>query len=109
MLKNYLIRVRRLEIYVKGDWFEMGKRRDAVISSKNTDLNNYWKKKTIVSFILSIFVLFIHMSSFSQYAYQDTSAYALINFVKIFTKDSFARIAVPLFFIISGATLFRNL
>jgi len=76
--------------------------------NEDSCLDNYWKKKTIVSFVLSIFVMFIHMSSFSQYSYQDSSCYEIINFVKIITKNSFARVAVPLFFMMSGATLFRK-
>lgn len=75
---------------------------------KDADLNNYWKKKTIISFILSVFVVFIHMSSFSQYSYEGTNAYTILNFSKLFFKRSFVLVAVPLFFIISGATLFRN-
>lgn len=76
--------------------------------AKDANMNYYWKKKTIVSFILSIFVVFIHMSSFSQYKYEAANCYTIVNFCKLFMKQSFVLIAVPLFFIISGATLFRN-
>ena len=68
----------------------------------------FWKKKTIISFVLSIFVLFLHMSSFTQYDIAGTQYEGLLNFLYIFLQKSFVVLAVPLFFIISGATTFRN-
>lgn len=68
----------------------------------------YWKKKTMVSFLLSIFVLLIHMSSFSQYAITGTSFEGITSVVNVFFRKSFVLLAVPLFFVISGATYFRN-
>lgn len=82
--------------------------KERVSFDDKTNLENYWRKKTIVSFILSVFVVFIHMSSFSQYTYEGTDAYTIVNFCNIFFRKSFVLLAVPLFFIVSGATLFRN-
>ena len=68
----------------------------------------FWKKKTIISFVLSIFVLFLHMSSFTQYDITGTKYEGVLNFSHIFLQKSFVVLAVPLFFIISGAATFRN-
>lgn len=70
-------------------------------------LQYYWKKKTIVSFILSIFVIIIHNPSFAYYAGGDGLS-PVFQALNIFVHSSFVAVAVPLFFIISGATFFRN-
>lgn len=70
----------------------------------------FWKKKVIVSYILSCFVLLIHISSYSQYS-RDLFAGGIETFNAVFTTfftDTFVKIAVPLFFIISGCLFFRN-
>ncbi|MBE6960481.1 MAG: acyltransferase [Ruminococcaceae bacterium] len=59
-------------------------------------------KKTIVQFILSLFVFFIHFSVFS--VFRDA---AQINRVFDILRIP-TRVAVPLFFIISGALFYRN-
>lgn len=68
----------------------------------------FWKKKTIVSFVLSVFVLFLHMSSFTQYDITGTQYEGVLSFLHVFLQKTFVVLAVPLFFIISGATTFRN-
>ncbi len=71
----------------------------------------FWKKKTVVSFVLSIFIFWIHIASFGQYLLtssgESVSRTIVIFCSSIFT-DTFSRLAVPLFFIISGAVLFRD-
>lgn len=80
-----------------------------MITSKiTTDMSYYWKKKTIVSFLLSIFVVLIHTSALVQYQTNGTPFEGTIKFFNVFFRRSFTLIAVPLFFIISGATFFRN-
>ena len=59
--------------------------------------------------MLSVFVLFIHMSSFAQPYPIEGSAYeGIIECINVFFRKSFVLTAVPLFFIISGATFFRD-
>lgn len=73
----------------------------------------FWKKKTIVSFVLTVFVLWIHISSFGQYLLTaDQESYSalgtFVRYLSVFFTDTFVRMAVPLFFILSGAATFRN-
>lgn len=70
-------------------------------------LQYYWKKKTVVSFLLSIFVIIIHNPSFTYYSGADGLS-PIFDALNIFIHSSFVAVAVPLFFIISGATYFRN-
>lgn len=64
----------------------------------------FWNKKQIVTYVLSVFVLWIHCSSVLNY--QNTEG--AIDFIAAFFQHTFVNIAVPLFFIISGALFFRN-
>ena len=59
-------------------------------------------KKIIVQFILSLFVFFIHFSVFSVFR-DDAPLNRVFDILRIPT-----RVAVPLFFVISGALFFRN-
>ena len=70
----------------------------------------YWKKKTVVSFILSLLVVLIHASAVSQYVVQleENTGKEVSFFVYRIIQDGIASVAVPLFFIISGATFFRD-
>ena len=71
---------------------------------------NFFLKKEKVSFILSVFVVCIHASSFGQYNLEGLTIVQtmLIEFFNVFLRKSFVLIAVPLFFILSGATFFRD-
>lgn len=68
----------------------------------------FWKKKEFVSFVLSVFVLLIHISSIAQY----TSTGSFISMVNenfaFFFKESITRYAVPMFFILSGISFFKD-
>ena len=71
----------------------------------------FWKKKSVVSFVLSIFIFWIHIASFGQYLLTssgESAARTIVMFCSSIFTDTFSRLAVPLFFIISGAVLFRN-
>ena len=80
-----------------------------LIKSRGTDWNYFWKKKMIISFILSVFVVLIHSSSFSSY-FQGSpeSVPGAISFINYFFRGSLSLVAVPLFFILSGFVMFRN-
>lgn len=68
----------------------------------------FWKKKVIISYVLSVLVFMIHISSFSQYA-QGNSMISVINEkVCFFFTESITRFAVPMFFALSGIAFFRN-
>lgn len=73
----------------------------------------FWKKKIVVSFVLSIFVFWIHITSFGQYLRTsvqglDSDLGTLVGYLSVFFTNTFVRLAVPLFFILSGAAYFRN-
>lgn len=75
------------------------------ITNKNAKIANY-------QFLLSIMVVLIHSSSIFinlpgsrlQYVFGENWA----TFIQVFIGDGIARIAVPTFFLISGALFFRN-
>ena len=67
----------------------------------------FWKKKEIISFLLGIFVFFIHISSFAQYSNTCSAISAVNERASFFFKESFTRFAVPMFFILSGISFFR--
>ena len=69
---------------------------------------DFWKKKEVVSFFLSIMVFFIHISSFSQYNHLEGNLTGFNQFLKKAVHDCFTQYAVPLYFIISGALFFRD-
>lgn len=71
-------------------------------------MSYFWKKKTIVSYLLSVMVIWIHISSFANYNFDDSILAKMMLSIPFFIKDTFSRMAVPLFFIISGAVFFRN-
>ena len=67
----------------------------------------FWKKKEFISFLLSIFVLFIH-SYFAQNN-GDNSLIAIINHkTSYFFSRSITQFAVPMFFILSGISFFKG-
>lgn len=68
----------------------------------------FWRKKEFVSFILSILVLFIHISSIDQYVNSGTLI-SVVNEKFVYTaRDTIGRMAVPMFFILSGITFFKG-
>lgn len=72
------------------------------------DSKLFWGKKVKVSFLLSILVFFIHISSLANYPNTGNTISRFNQFMDFFVTEGFTRIAVPSFFIISGATFFRN-
>ncbi len=66
--------------------------------------NDFWKKKTVVSYWLSVLVFLIHISSFAQY---DLTQSPKTYFISVLVS-SLGQFAVPLFFILSGSLFFRN-
>ena len=67
----------------------------------------FWKKKEFISFLLSILVFFIH-SYFAQ-EITDTSFISVVNHkVSYFFSYSITRFAVPMFFMMSGITFFKD-
>ena len=69
---------------------------------------DFWKKKEIVSFLLSILVFFIHISSIAQYGQIQDSMSEINRFFSKVVHDCFTKYAVPLYFIIAGALFFRD-
>ena len=66
----------------------------------------FWKKKEFISFLLSILVFFIH-SYFAQEA-GDSLISDVNHKVSYFFSRSITRFAVPMFFMMSGMTFFKD-
>lgn len=67
----------------------------------------FWKKKEFISFLLSILVFFIH-SYFAQDT-RDNSFIGIFNHrVSYFFSCSITRFAVPMFFMLSGISFFKD-
>ena len=73
--------------------------------SKNDAL--FWKKKEFISFILSILIFFIH-SYFAQEVVSDSIISVINHKVSYFLSCSITRFAVPMFFMLSGISFFKN-
>ncbi len=68
----------------------------------------FWQKKEFISFVLSVLVFFIHISTFSQYASSGNFISIINAKFSYFFKESITRFAVPMFFILSGITFFKD-
>lgn len=68
------------------------------------DTGYFGNKKTIVMYVLSVLVFWIHISTFYNYDQYPLSAQFIIGFVWIVSN----KVAVPLFFILSAALFYRN-
>ena len=75
------------------------------MSSKSDAL--FWKKKEFISFLLSILVFFIH-SYFAQDIVSDSFISVVNHKVSYFFSCSITRFAVPMFFMMSGVTFFKD-
>lgn len=73
-----------------------------------TNENIFWKKKEIVSFILSILVFFVHISSFAQYSNTGNLISTINEKASFFFKESITSFAVPMFYILSGISFYKN-
>ena len=67
----------------------------------------FWKKKEFISFLLSILVFLIH-SHFGQNAADGSFISVANQKVSYFFCDSITRFAVPMFFMLSGITFFKD-
>ncbi len=68
----------------------------------------FWKKKEFISFILSILVLIIHTTSFSQYSKSGELISVINEKTNYFFKTSITQFAVPMYFIISGIAFYKG-
>ncbi len=74
------------------------------------DMERFWNKKTVVSFILALFIAAIHNNTIVSFSAAGNSA-PLIFTAELFNNLfslTITRVAVPLFFVLSGACFFRN-
>ena len=67
----------------------------------------FWKKKEFISFLLSILVFFIH-SYFAQDIVSGNFISVVNHKVSYFFSCSITRFAVPMFFIMSGISFFKD-
>ena len=75
------------------------------MNTKNETL--FWKKKEFVSFISSILVLFIH-SYFAQDITSDSFISVVNHKFSFFFSRSITQFAVPVFFMLSGISFFKD-
>ena len=75
------------------------------MSSKSEAL--FWKKKEFISFLLSILVFFIH-SYFVQGTVSDSFISVVNHKVSYFFSRSITQFAIPMFFIMSGISFFKD-
>ncbi len=68
---------------------------------------NFWKKKEFISFLLSILVLFIH-SYFAQECVSDNFISVVNHKTSYFFSRSITQFAVPMFFMLSGISFFKD-
>lgn len=68
----------------------------------------FWKKKEYASYLLSLLVFLIHISSFAQYADTRSFISAINQKTAFFFKEAITRFAVPMFFILSGIAFFKG-
>ena len=68
----------------------------------------FWKKKEYLSFVLSILVFLIHISSVAQYANSGSAVGIFNEKAAYFFKESITRFAVPMFFMLSGVSFFKG-
>lgn len=74
---------------------------------KSNELTEFFNKKTIVSFFLSVLVVFVHVHSFDSYEYAGTLGEGL-QFFGHWLTSGLTGVAIRLFFIISGVLFYRN-
>lgn len=74
----------------------------------SSQLSFFWSKKDKISYILSILILFIHISTFSHYPNDGSYISEVNETVRIIVKYCFTQFAVPLFFVIAGVLFFRD-
>lgn len=77
-------------------------------TSKSPNLTYFWHKKALLSFIAAIFIVAIHNSATGQYTGSPDLFTNLTWFYRNITAYTLGAVAVPLFFFISGITMFRN-
>ena len=75
---------------------------------KDCNLDYYWKKKTILSFIAIFFIISVHNSAIEQYQLPTDFFTNTAQFIHNLLAYGIGNVAVPFFFFISGLTLFRN-
>lgn len=73
---------------------------------KNRITTQFSHKVTIVSFILAVFVMYIHAKNTAYYSFEGVDATPIYTLNQILS-ETFGRIGVPFFFIQSGFWMFR--
>ena len=68
----------------------------------------FWNKKEFISFILSVLVFLIHISSINQYTSSGGFITTLNSNFAFFFKESITCFAVPMFFVLSGISFFKD-
>ena len=78
------------------------------IETNTAMMKYFWKKKTILSFFAAVLIVAIHNSTTSQFNFPDSAISEATKALHNFLAYALGGIAVPFFFFMSGAALFRN-
>lgn len=63
---------------------------------------DYWKRIGVISFVLAVFIMIRHNSSFANYSFPQGESF------HFYLRETITALAVPMFFLISGLNFFRN-
>lgn len=77
------------------------------MESLNTADRGYWNRIQVVSFLLAVFIIMRHNSSYANYEIKSQPA-LLFSSIHNIIHDTITELAVPMFFIISGVNYFHN-
>lgn len=69
----------------------------------------FFNKKTVVTFFLSVLVVLIHVNAFGLYNVNTATAGGkILNGIRIILENNITSVAIRLFFLISGVLFYRN-
>ena len=81
---------------------------DKNMEKKNSiNMTEFFNKKTVVTFFLSILVVLIHIHSFDSYEWTGSLGMGISYFGKFLTSGV-TGVAIRMFFVISGVLFYRN-
>ena len=73
------------------------------------NMEYFWKKRRLVYFLMALLVIFVHNSAVEQYSSLSGDLWMdIAELMKNFFAYGIGSVAVPMFFIISGMTFFRD-
>lgn len=78
------------------------------MQSNPTGETYFLKKREYALYLISVLIFLIHMSPIAQYADTGDLISVINQKTAFFLKESFTRFAIPMFFMVSGVTFFKD-